>query len=371
VSAPDVAVVGGGIVGCSLAALLAEGGASVRLYERDEVAAAASGRNSGSLQHPMDEALTGLHEASLRLYAGLGHGFELPAEPAGVLVVSDDRAALEADVAELSARFPELATEWLEGVALVEAEPALAPGLAAYRLATGFPVPPAAAARAWAERARAAGADLRVGAAVDRIEIRDGRVAGVIAGGETEPAGAVVVAAGPWTPPVIDPAGSWRPIAALWGVVADVRMAAPPVHMLEQAGVEELTSPAGAGGWIFSAVTLNRVSAIGSTFLPTEPDAAATAPQVLERAMRFLPGLVGAETLAVRACPRPQSLDGRPLLGPLGGIEGLHVASGHGPWGISLGPGSAALVADAILGRGEAIPAELAASRLGAPGAAR
>jgi glycine/D-amino acid oxidase-like deaminating enzyme len=368
VSAPDVAIVGGGIVGCSLAALLAEGGATVRLYERDDIAAAASGRNSGSLQHPMDEALTGLHEASLRLYAGLGHGFELPAEPAGVLVVSDDRAALEADVAELSARFPELAPEWLEGDALAEAEPALGPGLAAYRLATGRPVPPAAAARAWAERARAAGAALRVGAAVERVEIRDGRVAGVVADGESEPAAAVVVAAGPWTPAIVDPTGGWRPIAALWGVVAEVRMAAPPVHMLEQAGVEELTSPAGAGGWIFSAVTLNGVSAIGSTFLPTEPDAAATAPQVLERAVRFLPGLAGAEKLSVRACARPQSLDGRPLLGPLGGIEGLHVASGHGPWGISLGPGSAQLVADGLLGRGDALPAELAASRFGAPG---
>ena len=31
----DVAVIGGGIVGCALAAFLAEGGAKVRLYERD------------------------------------------------------------------------------------------------------------------------------------------------------------------------------------------------------------------------------------------------------------------------------------------------------------------------------------------------
>jgi glycine/D-amino acid oxidase-like deaminating enzyme len=307
----------------------------------------------------MDEALTALHEASLRLYAELGHGFELPAEPSGVLVVSDDRAALEADRAELASRFPALAAEWLEGGALAEAEPALGAGLAAYRLATGRPVPPAAAARAWARRAEAAGADLRIGAAVDRVEARHGRVAGVVVGGEPQPAGAVVVAAGPWTPELVER----RPIAALWGVVAEVRMAVPPVHMLEQAGVEELTSPSGAGGWIFSAVTLDGVSAIGSTFMPTEPDPAAVAPQVLERAVRFLPALEGAAPLSVRACPRPQSGDGRPLLGPAGGIDGLHVASGHGPWGISLGPGSAELVAGALLGRGEEIPAELAAGR--------
>src|SRR5918997_1351296 len=83
----DVAVIGGGIAGCAAAALLAEAGATVRLYEREAIAAGASGRNSGILQHPMDAALVPLHTASLDLYFDLD-GFELP-EPAGVLVVSD------------------------------------------------------------------------------------------------------------------------------------------------------------------------------------------------------------------------------------------------------------------------------------------
>jgi glycine/D-amino acid oxidase-like deaminating enzyme len=69
----------------------------------------------------------------------------------------------------------------------------------------------------------------------------------------------------------------------------------------------------------------------------------------------------------VRACARPLSADGRPLLGPVPGVEGLHLVTGHGAWGISLGPGSARLVADAVLGGSEEIPAELAAARFGAP----
>jgi glycine/D-amino acid oxidase-like deaminating enzyme len=365
VTAPDAAVVGGGIVGCSLAALLAEGGARVRLYERAEIAAAASGRNSGVLQHPMDEALVDLHTASLALYAELGHGFQYPSEPAGVLVVSEDPASLEPDRAEIAARFPELAPEWLAGDELTDAEPALAGDLAAYRLGTGRPVPPAAAARAWAERAREAGAELRLGAAVERVEVRGGRAAGVVLeGGDAEAAGAVAVAAGPWTGPVVDPTSGWRPVAAVWGVVAEVRLEAPPVHVLEQAGVEELTQPGGGGvASIFSTVTAGGLSAVGSTFLPEEPDADATAPLLLERGARFVPALAGARILRTRACPRPQSFDGRPLLGPLPGVEGLHVAAGHGPWGISLGPGSARLVADAVLGHGDGIPPELAASR--------
>jgi glycine/D-amino acid oxidase-like deaminating enzyme len=43
----DVAVVGGGITGCSCALALAEAGARVRLYEAREIAGGASGRNGG------------------------------------------------------------------------------------------------------------------------------------------------------------------------------------------------------------------------------------------------------------------------------------------------------------------------------------
>jgi glycine/D-amino acid oxidase-like deaminating enzyme len=45
----------------------------------------------------------------------------------------------------------------------------------------------------------------------------------------------------------------------------------------------------------------------------------------------------------------------------------VHLLTGHGPWGISLGPGSARLVADAVLGDAARIAPELAAARFGAP----
>ena len=76
-----------------------------------------------------------------------------------------------------------------------------------------------------------------------------------------------------------------------------------------------------------------------------------------------MPQLAGTQAVSLRACARPISADGRPLLGPLPATQGLFMASGHGLWGVSLGPGSARLVADAVLGRDPAIPAELAADR--------
>jgi glycine/D-amino acid oxidase-like deaminating enzyme len=361
---PDVAVIGGGIAGCSVAALLAEAGATVTLYEREEIAAGASGRNSGVIQHPMDPALVALHDGSLTLYRELGHGFTLPAEPAGLLVVGSDPAAIRADRDAAAAAFPELAPEYLEGAALQAAEPALAGDLCAYRLHTGRPVPPAAATRAWAERAQRAGARLQIGAEAT-VAHRDGRVAGVAVDGQVETAATVVVAAGPWTPAALG-APSWRPVGPLWGAVAQVRLPAPPRHTIEQAGVEALTSSGSGPASLFSIVTAGGVSGVGSTFTPDEPDAAALAPLLLERGARYVPALRDAAIEGVRACARPLSADGRPLLGPVARVAGLHLLTGHGPWGISLGPGSARMVADAVLGRAE-VPGELAAARFGAP----
>ena len=338
----DVSVVGGGIVGCALAALLAEEGATVTLYECEAIAAAASGRNSGVLQHPMDEALVALHEVSLELYRGLGHGFELAEAPAGVLVLSDDAEALDRDRAAMAARFPELAPEPVDDPRGLE--PALAEGLAAYRLDTGRPVPPAAATHAWAARAQAAGAELRVGEAVADPRALDGTV---------------VVTAGPWSSDLLGVRGA---IVPLWGVNVEVRLPDPPHHVVEQAGVEALVGAGGGPATIFSAVTAGGVSAVGSTFMRDEPDPGALAPLLLERGARFLPALGEVREFEARACPRPQSPDGRPLLGQIG--EDLWIAAGHGPWGVSLGPGSARLVADEILGRGSGIPFEVAAGRL-------
>jgi glycine/D-amino acid oxidase-like deaminating enzyme len=101
---------------------------------------------------------------------------------------------------------------------------------------------------------------------------------------------------------------------------------------------------------------------VGSTFLAEEPDAATWAGRLRRAGEPYVPALERARVEGARACARPQSLDGRPLVGPAGGIDGLWIAAGHGPWGISTGPATARLAADALLGRAD-VPAELDASR--------
>jgi D-hydroxyproline dehydrogenase subunit beta len=350
-TAPDVAVIGGGILGCALAAFLAEAGATVVLLERDVIAAGASGRNSGIVQHPMDPVLLSLFTETLAHYRDLAaHGFSLPAEPQGLLLVAEDEAALAPELVAIRGGFPELAADALGPGEPARLEPALAPHLAGARLHTGYAVPPAAAAAAFAARAEAAGAQIRTGAAA--VPARDG----VAVDGVHVPAGAVVVAAGPWTPELIDPTGAWRPIAPLWGVNAEVRLEAPPRHALEEVGIEQLVAQTGDPPPLFSLVTAGTTSSLGSTFLPVEPDGAALAPVLRARGARFVPALAETPIVSVRACARPQSADGRPLLGRAPGRDDVFVAAGHGPWGISLGPASARLVADLVLGRGPSLP---------------
>ena len=360
-SPADVAIIGGGIVGCAAAAFLAEAGVRVDVYEGEEVAAAASGRNSGSVQHPFDPVLRDLHLETLRHYRELAD-FELPREPVGVLMLARERGVLEPSVTEVARDCPELAPELLGPDELQALEPAVRPGLWGCRLETGYPARPAAATRAFAKRAYAAGARFHEGETAWPWVI-GARARGVLAAGVRRPAGAVLVAAGPWTPEVIDPTRAWQPIVPVWGAVAEIEMEDPPRHVLEEVGVEAVGASGAAS--IFSLVAADGQVSVGSTFLAERPDAPAWAPNLRRAGERFVPGLRSGKVVGARACARPQSIDGRPLVGEFPGQEGLWVAAGHGPWGISTGPATARIAVDALLSEAE-VPAALSVARAGA-----
>lgn len=386
-TSPDVIVVGGGIVGAAAAAAAARRGARTLLVERAAVASAASGRNSGAVWQPADLVLDALYRESLARYRALEQeaaardvGFGLPERPAGILTLGRDADAIRATVTGWQASHPWLGASFVDEAALRQLEPSLAPGLVACRLDIGFPVAPAAATHAFAAVARATGATIEY-ATVEEIVTEGGRVRGMTADGRRLDAGAVVVAAGPWTPQLLDPGGRWRPIRPFWGVVVEVKLPTPPRHVLEAAGIEDVIAPGAlraprtaeeAQGVVdFSLVTAGGRSALGSTFLPAEPDPAAFVGRLVAGGAAWVPAIASAEVRGVRACARPVALDGRPLVGPVPGIDGLFVAAGHGPWGISTGPASGAHVAALALGDRDGVPASLRAAldpaRFGVP----
>ncbi|MDQ3933446.1 MAG: FAD-binding oxidoreductase [Actinomycetota bacterium] len=352
-SGVDAAVIGGGIVGTAAAAALAGEGLYVRLFERDELGAHASGRNSGAIQHPFDPELAPLWRESVARYEQLD-GFELPAGEPELLLVAHEASALHEVALQLREIAPELEPELIGPDELAAAEPALARGLTACRIATGIPVPPASATRAFAELARRNGAEIETGVET-RPWIEGGATRGVVAGAEPVEAGAVLVAAGPWIDPLV---GAAEPvIAPIWGVNVEVALDDPPSVPVEQIGVVDASAI--VGGELestFSLVTARGASSLGSTFFREEPDADAVAPVLMRRGAEFVPALRDSHVRSTRACARPVTPDGRPLIGRVPGVEGLFVAGGHGPWGISTGPASAWLAADLILGRRDGPP---------------
>jgi glycine/D-amino acid oxidase-like deaminating enzyme len=375
----DVVVIGGGIIGCAAAAIMADRGAAVVLVEESAVGAGASGRNLGAIQHPFDAVLGGLYSESLSRYralAGAGYGFAMASQPAGLLLLTRDADAAADQARHMRDAFPDLGAELIAPDDLQRLEPSLAPGPAAVRLETGFPVPPDAATAAWAALAEERGASIVVGAGARPLE-RDGRIGGaVLADGSSIGADAVLVAAGPWSPPLVDPTGSWQPIRSTWGVTIQLRLdGRAPRHIVEEDEVDGISRAEAATAHadeadgadvdppsLFSLATASGITTLGSTFLPAEPDPARIGSLLLRRAAAFLPAVVEAELVGRRMCARPQSVDGRPFIGPVPDVEGLFVCAGHGPWGISTGPASAAMVARAILD-GTLPPPELEASR--------
>ena len=371
----DIAIVGGGIVGTASATFLARAGARVTLYERSAIAAGASGRNSGVIQHPHDPVLASLYLASLAAYRELdiaSHGaLALDPEPVGLLHVGRDLRVVDAMSDAWRATYPATRPEVVTGDELRRLEPALADDLVACRLRIGYPVAPAAATLAFAAEAEHAGAKIVVGQEA-RLVIRDGRAVGVDVGGNLQPAGAVVVAAGPWTPALVDPTAAWQPIRPIWGVVAQVDLTGAPRHVLEEAGIDiepnendGNESDAEEEGIEFSLVSAAGATSLGSTFLAGEPRGAEFVDRLRARGARYVPRLATAPLISVRTCARPVSRDGRPLVGAVPWLDRTYVAAGHGPWGISTGPATAQLIADLILGNGAGIPAALATARFG------
>ena len=292
----------------------------------------------------------------------------MPAAPVGLLSVTRDVAGAWRLTQAIAASHPGLRPRFVGLAEMSTIEPSIAPGIAACRLDIGYPVAPAAATLAYAARAERAGVEIRVGAGANLSRTGD-RVTGVVIDGRSVPAPDVLVAAGPWTPAIVDPSGAWSPIVARWGVVVEVRLDGPPAHVLEEAdiSIEPGAEEDAEAGHAFSLVTADGAQ-LARLHVPRRRagsgrDSSRHWCGVVRGSCRPSP----RRRSGFPVCARPLSRDGRPLIGRVPGVEGPWVAAGHGPWGISTGPSSGRLIADLIDGRVAAPPAALDPARFGAP----
>jgi glycine/D-amino acid oxidase-like deaminating enzyme len=360
----DVIIVGAGIVGCAAAYFLASDGLSVTVVDPNGIAAAASGRNNGLIEHPYDAATVGIFEETVELLAQvLGDAF--PREPVGTLLLTHDQASAH-ELERQYGEFPSLAPRALDPDQTRAAEPLLAPGLWGCMLQTGHPIMPVEATTAFADLARAAGAEFVLGQPLSLIREAD-QVCAVSVGADEYRADAVVICAGSATTAVLH--GLVRPdlIKPLWGVIVAVELPQRPSHPL----IEGPLAAANGGGSVeldapFTLLDSPSWLAVGSTMLEgEEPDTEPWVPRLLERGREFVPSIAQAQIKDVMACARPRAFDNRPILGRVPGQDRLWIAAGHGGRGMSTGAASARLVAQAILaGDDTPIPSDLSASRL-------
>ena len=348
----DVAIVGAGIVGCATAYFLARAGVDVTVLDPVGVAAGASGRNNGLVEHPYDAASTPLFDESLELLRGwLGEA--MPREPMGALLLAEDEAAA-GELAHHYSQFPELEPQLLDPVAVRTEEPLLADGLWGCLLQTGYPVSPAQATGAVAQRARAAGAGFVLGAPVSLAALR--------ASGRE-----VVVAAGAWSGELLAGLVRADSVRPQWGVIVLVELPQGPRHpIIEGTVTRGLTTGRITNEAPFTLLPSPSWLAVGSTLLEgAEPRSEHWTTRLLQRGAQFVPSIAAARVQSTLVCARPKSFDNRPILGRVPGQERLWLASGHGGRGMSLGAASGRMMADAIIaGSDVAIPAELRAARL-------
>lgn len=362
----EAVVVGGGIVGASVAYHLARAGVDVLLADRaDEGRATDAG---AGILSPATSSRTASEtwfefaveavdyypdlNARIREEGGGDTGYARP----GLLSVAVDASEVEPfeaakrRVEERAERLCTPAPDAFEEIPPERARelfPALARPVRALHFADAGRVDGRTFAAALVRAGETHGLAVER-ADVERIRVRDGAVAGVVADGEPYDANAVVVAGGAWSRAFGDDLGVEVPVAPQRGQIAHLDL-----------GVTG-ADPAGwpmVGGfrghylvpWPDGQVAAGATREDDAGFAPHAT--AAGVREVLDEALRVAPDLAEARLAEVRVGLRPASADGLPVLGPVPGVTGVYLATGHGPTGLQLGPYSGKLVADLVLDR--------------------
>lgn len=364
-AAPDVVVVGGGLIGLVTAWRAAQRGMRTAVVDPRPgggAAEVAAGMLAAVTElHHGEEALLDLALASAARYPGFAAelaeatGADIGYRACGTLAVAldaDDRALLR-ELHALQQRCG-LATHWLTGRECRRLEPMLAPGvrgglrvdgdhqtdprLLTSALVTACERTGVAFHRAWAQELTVVGE----------------RAAGVVLDdGSALAAGQVVLAAGcrsgelAGLPPALVP-----PVRPVKGQI--VRLRIPRGH---EPFLSRTVRAVVRGGQVYLVPRVSGELVVGATSEEQGWDTTVTAGgvyQLLRDAHELVPGLTELPLTECRAGLRPGSPDNAPLLGP-SGLPGLHLATGHYRNGVLLAPVTGEILAE-CLAEGELPP---------------
>ena len=191
------------------------------------------------------------------------------------------------------------------------------------------------------------GAVLRSGRVQGIVRERD-HASAVLVDGEPVPASAVVIAMGPWSAAAASWLGTPVPVEPLKGQI--VRL--DPARDLPLGGFVDANDD-------YAAVKASGLVYLGTTEESVGFDLTPT-PQARESILRFgrrHSSLLAAATIVEQtACLRPLSADSLPIIGPVPGLSGSFLATGHGRKGLLLAPATGLALAELITqGRSTAV----------------
>ena len=374
----DALVIGGGLLGCATAWMIARDGGSVLLTERDQINQHASGQNAGSLhfqleyrmmEHGIEAARTAaeampLHLDAARLWMRLAEetGEAIDVRQTGGLMLAENAA--QADLLEQKAEIERawgLDVEMLDGAGVREIAPYLSESVVA---AAFCPIEGKAdtrtAAPALARAAIRAGAEVRSRCEVTALR-RDGDGwRATLTEGTAEHratrevhATAVIIAAGVWTTALGDMIGAVLPTIPL-ALTMTASLRTPPFisHLVQHAGTRLSLKqvPDGnvliGGGW--PARLLHTPD--GQPDFTTRPELMRESlAGNIDAAIAVVPALARIPALRSWVGTTTVTPDQLPLVGAVPGAPGVFVATGGSAF--TLGPSFAEVLTDLVAGR--------------------
>ena len=364
----DVAVIGGGVIGCAVAYYLARQGATVTIIERAAVGSGASNANSGviSMATKKPGLSLDLAMASQRLYPGLAAelGMDIEYLVLGNLIVAETET--EAGFIE------ELATAQRAAGVPVEIVSAgrcrSLNKLLAGRILSGMYCPtdaqvdPFRVTQAFARAAQNRGAQIFANTGVEAIETSGGRISRVLTSRGAVRAKWIVNAAGAYAPDIGAMVGVEHAVKPRRGqcVILEAAADMPSVRVSSAGQLLAKHGGAPADGRLhvplgYTSRPVSGTVMLGSTNEFVGYDTRTTREGIAgicASALALMPELANLNAVRAWAGLRPYSATG-PILGDGGGPRGYAVAIGHGGDGVALAPITGLYLAASIAREGK------------------
>lgn len=368
----DCCIIGGGIIGLSIARELAGRGLSVRVLSRESPRHTASWAAAGIFPPAPafspctpDEAFTAWSDRLQRQWAaelleetGIDNGLR----PCGGLHVAHDEAAVDSLRTQSREWLRKGARcDWLDAAAVAACEPALAAAvdrgliLGGYALTDEMQIRPPRHLDALVRSCQARGVEVSPDCAVDSLEVRGGRIAAVRTTDGRVQADLFCLTAGAWSGTLGEAMGLRIETRPIRGQIALLRLPARILSRVVNQGLEYLV-PREDGRLL-----------VGSTIEDAGFDASTTPRAIdglLAFARRLLGDLADATLEQSWAGLRPGSADGLPFIGLAPTCMNGFVATGHFRAGLHQSTGTAVLMADLMSGCSPTVdPAPFSPSR--------